>query len=145
MRMTSSYASRMAKNRLLSGREGGIVTDCLNQEYYFKSQDAMKELFKDLPQAIASITEILQKIEPYTLNRDVLLPNLPSLRNSCTSRMLMVEKGGENAYLRHLTYEGAKSATPNLQEITDRVDFELEVIANTGYPGYFLIVQDFYS
>jgi len=28
-------------------------------------------------------------------------------------------------------------------EIKERIDFELDVIANTGYPGYFLIVQDF--
>ena len=126
------------------GRGRGYRYGLPNQEYYFKSQDAMKELFKDLPQAIASITEILQKIEPYTLNRDVLLPNF-----AIPEEFLHIEdadggKRGENAYLRHLTYEGAKKRYPKLtQEITDRVDFELEVIANTGYPGYFLIVQDF--
>jgi DNA polymerase-3 subunit alpha len=47
-------------------------------------------------------------------------------------------------YLRHLTYEGAKkrydTITPAIKE---RLDFELSVIAKTGYPGYFLIVQDF--
>ena len=51
---------------------------------------------------------------------------------------------GENNYLRFLTYEGAKQRYKELtQEITERIDFELDVIANTGYPGYFLIVQDF--
>ncbi|MGB0657385.1 MAG: DNA polymerase III subunit alpha, partial [Flavobacteriaceae bacterium] len=43
----------------------------------------------------------------------------------------------------HLTYEGAKKRYGTLtDEITERIDFELSVIANTGYPGYFLIVQD---
>ena len=53
-------------------------------------------------------------------------------------------KRGENAYLRHLTYEGAKKKYGEVtDEIAERLDFELEVIAKTGYPGYFLIVQDF--
>src|SRR5690606_40532459 len=53
-------------------------------------------------------------------------------------------KRGENAYLRHLTYEGAKKRYPELtEEIKERLDFELQTIANSGYPGYFLIVQDF--
>ena len=53
-------------------------------------------------------------------------------------------KRGENAYLRHLTYEGAKKKYGEItDEIAERLDFELEVIAKTGYPGYFLIVQDF--
>jgi len=51
---------------------------------------------------------------------------------------------GENAYLRHLTYEGAKARYGEITpEIDERLDFELETIARTGYPGYFLIVQDF--
>ena len=53
-------------------------------------------------------------------------------------------KRGENTYLRHLTYEGAKKKYGEItDEIAERLDFELEVIAKTGYPGYFLIVQDF--
>ena len=51
---------------------------------------------------------------------------------------------GENNYLKHLTYEGAKKRYEEITpEIEERLDFELETIKNTGYPGYFLIVQDF--
>src|SRR5699024_10464714 len=43
----------------------------------------------------------------------------------------------------HLTYEGAKRRYKELtDEIVERLDFELGTIARTGYPGYFLIVQD---
>ena len=57
--------------------------------------------------------------------------------------MTLTEKR-ENNYLRYLTYKGAKQRYSELtEEITERIDFELDVIANTGYPGYFLIVQDF--
>ena len=53
-------------------------------------------------------------------------------------------KRGENAYLRHITYKGAEKRYGDLTpELKERIDFELEVIENTGYPGYFLIVEDF--
>jgi DNA polymerase-3 subunit alpha len=50
---------------------------------------------------------------------------------------------GENNYLRHLTYKGAEKRYPELSDdIKERLDFELLTISNSGYPGYFLIVQD---
>ena len=53
-------------------------------------------------------------------------------------------KRGENAFLRHLSYEGAKKRYSIItDEIIERLDFELATIEKTGYPGYFLIVQDF--
>ena len=45
-----------------------------NEEFYFKSSEEMQTLFADLPEAIDNITHIIDKIEPYTLARDVLLP-----------------------------------------------------------------------
>jgi DNA polymerase III subunit alpha len=115
-----------------------------NQEYYFKTQEEMKLLFKDLPEAIENIHEVIEKIESFSLARDVLLPNF-----AIPGEFLITEdadggKRGENAYLKHLTFEGAKKRYTKLTPmITERLEFELEVIANTGYPGYFLIVQDF--
>ncbi|HSD07440.1 DNA polymerase III subunit alpha, partial [Flavobacterium sp.] len=51
---------------------------------------------------------------------------------------------GENAYLRHLTYAGAERRYEAItDEVRERLDFELMTISNSGYPGYFLIVQDF--
>jgi DNA polymerase-3 subunit alpha len=62
-------------------------------------------------------------------------------------------KRGENNYLAHLTFEGAKRRYPEIttdpsdneraKQIKERINFELETIENSGYPGYFLIVQDF--
>jgi DNA polymerase-3 subunit alpha len=43
-----------------------------------------------------------------------------------------------------LSYEGAKKRYGTLSdEIKERLDFELQTIEKTGYPGYFLIVEDF--
>ncbi|MDH4058447.1 MAG: DNA polymerase III subunit alpha, partial [Cyclobacteriaceae bacterium] len=105
-----------------------------NDEFYFKSQEEMKSLFHDLPEAIETIDEIIEKIETYDLRQEVLLPifTIPDKFQS------------EDDYLRHLTYEGAKKRYPEITEqIRERIDFELETIKKTGYPGYFLIVQDF--
>ena len=53
-------------------------------------------------------------------------------------------KRGENAYLKHLAFEGAKKRYGEISdEIEERLNFELSIIEKTGYPGYFLIVQDF--
>lgn len=116
-----------------------------NQEYYFKSADEMKALFADVPEAILNIQSIVDKIEIYKLAREVLLPKF-----DIPEEFLVAEdeedggKRGENKFLRHLTYVGAKKRYGELTpEITDRLDFELQTIEKTGYPGYFLIVQDF--
>ena len=127
------------------GRGRGYRYGMPNQEYYFKSGEEMKMLFTDLPEAISNLSEVVSKIEIYDLAREVLLPKF-----EIPQEFLVAEddndggKRGENSYLKHLTYLGAKrryaEITPDIQE---RIDFELLTIQNSGYPGYFLIVQDF--
>jgi len=147
------------------GRGRGYRYGLPNNEFYFKSPDEMKELFRDIPQAIINTNEIVDKIEIYSLKNDILLPkyDIPedfiepeeyqaffehleeqiSKIKKKPKKKLKPETRRENAYLRYLTYEGAKkrygTITPEIQE---RLDFELTTIGVTGYPGYFLIVQD---
>ncbi|AYO57781.1 DNA polymerase III subunit alpha [Chryseobacterium sp. 6424] len=123
------------------GKRRGLPTN----EFYIKSAEELKQTFNQFPDAFEAYTELLAKFEAYTLKRDVLLPefDIPTEFLSEEDK-LDGGKRGENAYLRHLTYEGAaKRYDVITDEIRERLDFELEVIANTGYPGYFLIVQDF--
>ena len=127
------------------GRGRGFRYGLPNLEYYFKSGDEMKKIFQDYPEAISNIQEIVEKIEIYDLAREVLLPKF-----EIPTEFLIEEdttdggKRGENSYLRHLTFEGAKKRYKDITpEIQDRLDFELLTISNSGYPGYFLIVQDF--
>ena len=125
------------------GRGRGFRYGFPNQEYYFKTGEEMKRLFKDLPEAIVNIQDLVDKIEPFALARDVLLPNF-DIPESHQVNDDPDGKKGENNYLRYLTYKGAEERYEELTaEIRERIDFELDVIANTGYPGYFLIVQDF--
>jgi DNA polymerase-3 subunit alpha len=116
------------------GRGRGFRPGMPNDEFYFKSPMEMKELFADIPEAIVNTQEIVDKIEAYELKQNILLP------------AFQLPEGFEdqNAYLRHLTYEGAKQKYPDLTpEIIKRLDYELEVVKNMGFPGYFLIVADF--
>ncbi|RYZ47565.1 MAG: DNA polymerase III subunit alpha, partial [Sphingobacteriales bacterium] len=127
------------------GRGRGFRYGLPNQEYYFKDAGQMKEIFKDIPEAIINIAEVLDKIEPYQLAREVLLPKFDIPEEFKVEEDLADGgKRGENKYLHYLTYEGAKKRYPELTpEIKERIDFELQTIEKTGYPGYFLIVQDF--
>ncbi|MEL7269626.1 MAG: DNA polymerase III subunit alpha [Bacteroidota bacterium] len=127
------------------GRGRGYRYGLPNQEYFFKSSEAMKALFKDVPEAILNVKEIIQKVEPFELARDVLLPKF-----SIPENFMVAEdsqdggKRGENAYLKYITYKGAEFRYGTItDEITERIDFELKTIENSGYPGYFLIVEDF--
>lgn len=116
-----------------------------NDEFFLKSPEEMKQLFADLPESIHCTQEIVEKCEAYKLAREVLLPKFDIPEEfKHPEDAADGGKRGENAYLRHLTYEGAKKKYPDLgPEIQERLDFELQTIENTGYPGYFLIVQDF--
>lgn len=125
------------------GQGRGFRNGLPNEEYYFKSSEQMKELFKDIPEAILSIQEIIDKITPYELARDILLPKF-SIPKEFQVEDDPTGKKGENKYLRHLTYIGAEKRYKELtDEIRERIDFELSIIEKTGYPGYFLIVEDF--
>jgi DNA polymerase-3 subunit alpha len=116
------------------GRGRGYRYGLPNQEYYFKSEQEMKALFHDLPEAITNVQEVVNKIENYQLAREVLLPKFDIPDNF----------QNEDDYLHHLAYEGAKKRYEIISdEIKERIDFELDVIKKTGYPGYFLIVEDF--
>ena len=98
----------------------------------------MVNLFRDIPESISNISQLVEKIEIFDLHREVLLPKfeIPKDFKSTNDDV-------ENEYLRHLTIKGANSIYKEInQDLAERINFELEVIRNSGYPGYFLIVQD---
>ena len=123
------------------GRGRGFRYGLPNQEYYFKSPNEMKLLFKDMPSSIENILDIVDKIDEYDLAREVLLPKFSIPLEFEEKNESNNDK--ENDYLKHLTYQGAKRCYETISEdLDERILFELNVIKNSGYPGYFLIVQD---
>ena len=129
----------IAHDMLLCINTGSLVSDqdrfkFSSSDFYFKTKAEMEALFSDVPSALDNTLQIHDKIEKLSLKRDILLPAFP-LPNAFKN---------QDEYLRHLTYEGAKRRYGILEDVhIQRLDFELEVIRNSGYPGYFLIVQDF--
>lgn len=104
-----------------------------NDQFYFKTQKEMAALFHDLPEALDNTNEIVDKIQTPKLKRDILLPNFP----------LPSTFADADAYLRHLTYEGARKRYKELTpEIEERLNHELNIIKTMGFAGYFLITAD---
>ncbi|MBN2482326.1 MAG: DNA polymerase III subunit alpha [Bacteroidales bacterium] len=127
----------LAHDRLLCISTGKDMDDPTRMRYthqeWLKTQQEMKELFKDVPVAIANTREVEEKVEYYELNSDPIMPDFP------------IPEGFRDAheYLHFLTYQGANVRYPQINErIRERIDFELETISKMGYPGYFLIVWD---
>ncbi len=127
-----------AHDRLICLNTGKDLDDPNRMSYtkqeYFKTQEEMNKLFEDVPEALENTNEVVGKIEDFELDQDPVMPEFD----------LPEEFENEDDYLRHLTYEGAKIRYGEIKdEVKERIDFELSVIKKMGYPGYFLIVQDF--
>jgi DNA polymerase III subunit alpha len=127
-----------AHDRLICLNTGKALNDPNRMHYtkqeYLKSFEEMKQLFSTVPNVLENTLEIAEKVEEFELNRDPIMPDFPMPEGF----------DNEDDYLKHLTYEGAKSRYEEItQEVEERIEFELGVIKNMGFPGYFLIVQDF--
>ena len=105
-----------------------------SKQEYLKSEEEMRAIFNDIPEAIDNVAGLVAKIEKYKLDHDPIMPEFE----------LPAGYTDKDNYLRFLTYQGAKERWGTLTgEQSDRIDFELDTIAKMGFPGYFLIVQDF--
>ena len=141
------------------------------KQEWFKTQEEMNDLFGDVPEALLNTSEIVGKIEEYELNSPPIMPVFPIPEEFGTEEEFiekypeenLIEEFGEDtvkrmggyekvirikleaAYLRHLTIAGAKEryGDPLPEDVETRLDFELNTIKTMGYPGYFLITQDF--
>ncbi|MDD6140393.1 MAG: DNA polymerase III subunit alpha [Bacteroidales bacterium] len=128
-----------AHDRLICISTGTFLDEQNRMHYtkqeWMKTQSEMNEVFADVPEALENTLEVVSKVERYSIEHGPILPDFP-----------LPEGFSDNdQYLRHLVYEGAKRRWGD--ELTDeqreRLDFELDTIKNMGFPGYFLIVQDF--
>ena len=155
------------------------------KQEWFKTREEMNEVFADIPEALANTTEILDKVEFYSLEHDPIMPFFPIPEDFGTEeewrqrfseqdlfREFTSDENGENPlpqeegekkiaklggydklyrikfeadYLQKLAYEGARKRYGDelSKEVDDRIRFELHIMKTMGFPGYFLIVQDF--
>ena len=105
-----------------------------DNHFYFKSVDEMREALKDYPpEAISNTLEIANRCQLKLDYGESVMPKYE------------VPEGHTNdSYLKELCYEGLREKCGELSEdIRQRLDYELDIIGKTGYPGYFLIVWDY--
>jgi DNA polymerase-3 subunit alpha len=142
-----------------------------SKQEWLKTTAEMNQVFTDMPEVLSNTLEIANKIEFYSINNSALMPFYPidtefgteeSYREKYDESTLTSEFGEDNFkrlggydkairiklesdYLTYLTAIGArKRYGENFSaDIQERLDFELETMKKMGYPGYFLIVQDF--
>lgn len=141
------------------------------KQEWLKTTDEMAAIFADLPQVLANTAEIADKVEYYSIDSDALMPFFTidesfgteeGYKQKYKENDLIDEFGKkeyerlggydkviriklEADYLKYLTMIGVekrygKNPDP---EISERIDFELHTMKTMGFPGYFLIVQDF--
>lgn len=107
-----------------------------SDEFYFKSKAEMIELFKDLPEAIENTVKIAEQCN---VELDLKSNHMPQFPIPETSKATNLAE-----YLEELVFEGLHNRFEILDEtITNRAKYELDIINNMGFPGYFLIVWDF--
>jgi len=105
-------------------------------QIYFKSTAEMCKLFADFPEAIQSTLEVTEKCNLELDTKTNHMPNFP----------IPADSGAVNLddYLKILSYEGMKKRISEITpEVEKRLEYELEVIKNMKFSGYFLIVADF--
>ncbi|MCK5742873.1 MAG: DNA polymerase III subunit alpha, partial [Chlorobi bacterium] len=104
-------------------------------EMYFKTAKQMSELFKDTPEALTNTVEIADKCN-MEIDTTLQMPVFPIPPESKSETLA--------EYLEELTNIGLKERYGELTpEIEERAKYELKVINDMGFPGYFLIVEDF--
>jgi DNA polymerase-3 subunit alpha len=119
----------------------------LNVDYRFKTAEEMIDQFRDLPEAIENTINISKRCSTKVEEIDPLLPNFTSGLD--VSEADMLRSDSENGLRERLDFKAKEDGlTPGKnqeweKEYWDRLDFELGIINQMGFPGYFLIVADF--
>ncbi len=111
----------------------------LTPEHWFKPAAAMAEVFADLPEAAANTVAIARRCAFRPTTRD---PILPRFAEDEVDELRRQAKAGLEARLEELQATGAGLAG-TAADYAQRLDYELGVIEQMGFPGYFLIVADF--
>lgn len=155
--MFPTRAFHEAHEALLCIAQGSTIGDenrrRVTPHHYLKSPEEMAELFQDLPEAIQNTLVIAQRCSFYMKPVDPILPPFTSMeerQNGCDENDELKAQAEEGLAMRlrqhvFIDEKGSfLSPDPETEKTyRERLAYELEVIRNMGYPGYFLIVSDF--
>jgi DNA polymerase III subunit alpha len=120
------------QQKLVDSTDAEFPTD----QFYFRTSAEMQELFSHYPQAVQNTVQIAQRchVSIKFIEDDTYWPKYempPEFANS-------------DDYLAHITWSNLKSRYPDpTPEVTERVQYELDMMKSMKVAGYMLIVQDF--
>ncbi len=127
---------------------GGYTLDdpkrpvCYSAEQYLRSEEAMCELFSDLPEALANSVEIAKRCNVTIRLGEYFMPQFPTGELSTEAYLIKCAREGMEERLAFL-YPDPELRQANRKRYDERLDTELGVINQMGFPGYFLIVMEF--
>ena len=104
-----------------------------NDEFYLKTPAQMRELFKDIPESCDNTLLIAERCNVKLRENENLLPAFD-----------VPEGETEDSWLRKESVRGLleKLGDKATEEYRTRLQYELDVMAKMGFPGYFLVVAD---
>jgi len=111
-------------------------------QQYLRSEEEMCELFSDIPEALENSVEIAKRCNVTVRLGEYFLPAFPTEGMEETEFLVMKSEEGLEERLEFL-FPDPKVREERRPEYDERLEVELEVINNMGFPGYFLIVMEF--
>ncbi len=115
-----------------------------SEQQYLRSSEEMQALFADIPEALANTVEIAKRCNLEIQLGKSFLPQFPIPEGETeSSYFCRVSREGLELRLKVLLDENAENYAVLRKEYENRLQVELDVINNMGFPGYFLIVADF--
>ncbi|MHA6283967.1 DNA polymerase III subunit alpha [Morganella morganii] len=111
-------------------------------QQYLRSEDEMCELFADIPEALQNSVEIAKRCNVTIRLGEYFLPQFPTGDMSTEDYLVKRSKEGLEERLAFL-FPDPEVRAQRRPEYDERLDVELKVINQMGFPGYFLIVMEF--
>ena len=120
----------------------------MTDEFYVKSAEEMRELFKDVPDACDNTLAIADRIDIRIPEKQFNIPYYPVPQDPATAGMFALVEKTDVAYLREVCEAGlidryGADRSANDPALRERFDYELGIINSMGFASYFLIVWDF--
>ncbi|MFC1519456.1 DNA polymerase III subunit alpha [Pseudomonadota bacterium] len=113
-----------------------------SKEQYLRTEEEMCELFADIPSALANSVEIAKRCNVTIRLHEYFLPNFPTGDLTIEDFLVEVSEKGLEERLEFL-FPDEQVRLEKRPEYDERLDIELKVINQMGFPGYFLIVMEF--
>lgn len=115
-----------------------------SNQQYLKTSEEMAELFSDIPEALENTVEIAKRCNLEIQLGKYFLPNYPIPEGITMDDFFRkISLNGLEERLIHILSKEAPDYTRKKEVYLNRLKFELDIIIQMGFPGYFLIVMDF--